>query len=33
MEIGNLGDKCYIRLDQLYSHGSNIIKQIDVLLK
>ena len=32
MEVGNLGDKCNIRVDQLNSHGSNIIKQINVLL-
>ena len=32
MEIGNLGDMHYIRLDLLNSHGSNIIKQINVLL-
>ena len=29
MELGNLGN---ISLDQLNSHGSNIIKQINVLL-
>ena len=33
MEVGNLGDKCNIRLDQLNSHGSNIIKLINLLLK
>ena len=32
MEVGHLGDKCNIRLDQVISHGSNITKQIDVLL-
>ena len=32
MEVGNLGDKCYIWLDQLNSHGNNIIDQINVLL-
>ena len=32
MELGNLGDKYSIRLDQLYSHGRTIIKQINVLL-
>ena len=29
MKIGNLGN---IRLDQLNNHGSNIIKQINLLL-
>ena len=28
MEIGNLGDKCHIRLDHLNSHGRSIINKI-----
>ena len=32
MEIGNLGDKCYIRLDQLNTNGNNIMNQINMLL-
>ena len=30
MEIGNLDDKCHIRLDQLNSHDRSIINQINV---
>ena len=30
MEIGNLGDKSHIRLDQLNSHARGIINQIIV---
>ena len=33
MEIGNLGDKYYARLDQSDSHGRSIINQINVLVK
>ena len=33
MEIRNLGDKYYARLDQLDSHGRSIIYQINVLVK
>ena len=33
MEIGNLSDKQYARLDQSDSHGRSIINQINVLVK
>ena len=33
MEIRNLGDKYYARLDQSDSHGRSIINQINVLVK
>ena len=32
MEVETLGDKCYTRLDELNSHGRNIINHINVLL-
>ena len=30
MEIGNIGDKCHIRLDELNSHGRSVIDQVKV---
>ena len=33
MEMRNLGDKYYARLDQSDSHGRNIINQTNVLVK
>ena len=33
MEIRNLGDKYYVRLDQSDSHGWSIINQLSVLIK
>ena len=33
MEIRNLGDKYYARLDQSDYHGRSIINQINVLVK
>ena len=33
MEMSNLGDKYYARLDQSDSHGRCIINQINVLVK
>ena len=33
MKVGSLGDKSNTRLDQLNSHDSNIIKQINVFTK
>ena len=33
MEIRNIDDKYYARLDQSDSHGRSIIKQINVLVK
>ena len=32
MKVGNLGGNCNIRMDQLNSHASKIIKKVNVLL-